>query len=389
LAADTPAHAVPPIPLEESAQFELGVFPPSIPRSTGPGEPWTVAAGTRRPDEEWIARKLEFVNGEQCQLLAMTQKSSNWDKPVGGEKSWKREDEVWVSTLDGTARKVIRVISQRDGIADVFAAQIKTKYELKSHEKLSGQTYVRTRRDVETAYIALSDATILARDAARQGPRVFESKLAWLDGYLEETAPGTPYREAIIAARRMVDASRRGEVLVPLPPLSSTLQDMNRGHWPEPGQSAPDVRAGNFQLSDQRGKPVVLVFFKPGNDTTDLSLAIADALEKRYGGDVPVIALAVFGDTAVGIKDRNRLKLTVPVQDGAAAASAYGVETIPRFAVIDSDGKVKWTFMGVGSETGFLLREQVDFLAHPTLPNGPSGKTPSPRSITIPVVPRP
>ncbi len=455
LAADTSAQAMPPIPLDAFSPSELGVFPPRIPRSVGPGEPWTVAAGAARPDEVWVARKLEFINAEQCQMLVMNQQSADWGKPVGGQTSWHRADAVWVSTQDGTARKVHRVIRQRDGLTktsfkltdQVFvalksenvpesvltklnplknkefsrddfvgeikkllnvdqteqflsiilnytrsndlAAWIEVKYELKNHEKLNGRTYDRTRLDVEVAYTALSDASIPVRDAARFGPRILESKLKELDGYLTETAPGTPYREAIIAAKRTLDAASRGVVAPPPPPPSSSPLAVTRAQWPEPGQLAPNLRSGNIQLSDHRGKPAVLVFFKPGSETTDLSLAIADALEKRYGAGVMVIPLAVFGDVEAGIKDRNRLKLTVPVYDGTAAVAIYGVETVPRFAVIDPDGKVKWTFTGVGSETGFLVREQVDRLARPTIPNVPHGITPSPGSTTSPTVPRP
>jgi peroxiredoxin len=162
-----------------------------------------------------------------------------------------------------------------------------------------------------------------------------------------------------------------------------------RAQWPEPGQSGPNLRFGNTQLSDQRGKPVVLIFFKAGGETTELSLAIADALEKRYGGNAVVVPLVAFGETDAAINDRNRLKYGVQVYDGKTAATAYGVATVPRFAVIDGDGKVKWTFTGVGSETGYLVKEQLDRLARPILPDGPPGKIVAPGPATTPIVPRP
>jgi hypothetical protein len=389
LASDTPAQAVPPIRLDAFSPFEFGVFPPRIPRSAEPGEPWTVAAGPGLPDELWAASKREFIHAEQCQKLLMNQQSADWDRPVGGQTSWHRADAVWVSTQDGTARMVHRVIRQRDGLPkkpiEEFAAWVETKYELKEHEKLNGRTFDRARRDVVVAYTALSDASILIRSAAKFEPRILESKLTKLDAYLEETEPGTPYREAVIAARRTLDAARRGDVVPP--PSSTTPTALARVQWPQPGQLAPNLRAGNIQLSEQRGKPAVLVFFRPGSETADLSLAIADALQKRYTGKISVFPLTVSGDVEAGIKDRNRLKLTIPVHDGAAAAAAYGIETVPRFAVIDSDGKIKWTFSGVGSETGFLVAEQVKSLVHPALPNGPGGIIPAPGSTTtLPVV---
>ena len=388
LSAETPARAVTPLPLNSYAPAELGIFPPRIPRTAGPGEPWTVSAGPSRPDETWVAKKLEFVNAEQCQMLVMNQQSPDWDKPVGGQLSWLRAEKVWVSTEDGTARKVYRVIRHRVGLSKDPsldpALWVETQYELNEHQKLSGEMYNRTRQDVEVAFGTLSDL----RNAAKLGARMIEGKLATLDGYLQKTEPGTPYREAILAARRTLDAARHGGVSLPLIP-STTPQPLAQATWPEPGQFAPNFRTGNVSLSDHRGKPVVLVFFKPLGETTDLALAIAEALDKRYDGKLIVMPLVVFGETAAAIQARNRLKLTIPVHEGTAAAAAFGVESVPRFVLIEPDGKIKWTFTGVGAETGFLVKEQVDRLARPTLPTGPVGTTPPPGPTTPPPSPRP
>jgi hypothetical protein len=409
LAVDTPVRALPTIPLDDYAPSEFGIFPPRMPRATTPGEPWTVAAGANRPEEMWVAqKKMEFINAEQCRKLVMNQHSPEWEKPVGGKTAWNRADAVWVSTQDAMARKVHRVILQRDGIpmrdgipkrdgipiipavgTEVkYEAWIDVKYELKDHEKLNGKTYDRTRRDVEVAYDALADAATIIRDAVKLGPRHFEAKITKLDAYLEETAPGTPFREAIVAARRTLDAGRRGDVATPIVlPSASAL--VTHGRWPEIGESAPNLHFGKTQLSEQRGKPVVLIFLKPGGETTELSLAIVDALQKRYREAVVVVPFVVFGDTSAALKERDRMKLTIPLYEDSSARSTYGVETVPRFAVIDHEGKVKWTFTGVGSETGFLVREQLDRLARPVSPNGQSGITAAPGTATIPPVPRP
>jgi hypothetical protein len=398
LATDTPFRALPSIPLDTfaSSEFgEFGLFPPRIPRSAVPGETWTVAAGSNRPDETWVVQKnMEFINAEQCQKLVMNQHPADWDKPSVGQFAWHRADAVWVSTQDATSRKVHRVIRQWDGPSKLRgvdvppAARNEVIYELKGHEKLSGRTYDRTRLDVEVAYAALSDASLLVRDAGKLAPRVFETKLAKLDAYLDETSPGSPFREAIIAARRTVDAARRGDFAAP-PPTPSPPPQTQREKWLEIGQIAPNVRFGNQQLSDQKGRPAVLIFLKPGGETTDLSLAIAGALQKRYGDDVLVVPLVMFGETSAALKARNRLNLNIPLYDGTSAATTYGVETVPRFALIDSTGKVKWTFTGAGAETGFLIKEQVDRLARPVITNGLSGTAPAPGIITVPTVPRP
>jgi hypothetical protein len=109
----------------------------------------------------------------------------------------------------------------------------------------------------------------------------------------------------------------------------------------------------------------VLVFFMPGQETAELSLCVADALAKRYGSRIAVAPLAVFADAALAAKDKERRRLTVAVHDGSPAVEAYGVESFPRFLVVDRDGVVRWAFAGVGAETGYLVREQVDALLSP------------------------
>lgn len=378
LAADTPAQALRPIPLDIFAISELGMFPPKVPRLTGPAEPWTVASGGNRPNEIWVAKKLEFVNAEQCRMLVMNQHSPDWEEPVGGRTAWHRADAVWVSTEDGTARRVHRVIRQRDGRANQPSAWIQVKYDLTSRESLGGKKQEQTRRDIEAAYFALAESTVPVRDAGRLGMRLIDGKLDKLARVLAGMEPGNPYREAVLAAERTLTAAKRGDA--PTLVLDPTGTPLSASHprWPEPGQPAPNVQAGGGPLAVLRGKPVVLVFFRPASETADLSLAIADALANRYGSGVTVRALAVFEDAVKGANDARRLGLAIPVHDGSTAASEFGIESIPRFAVINAEGKVSWTFTGVGPETGGLIREELDRLTRPTLPTSLSGTTSTP-----------
>jgi hypothetical protein len=391
LAAETPARALPPLPLDTFAASEFGVFAPRPPAGNS-GEPWTVAAPGNRPAETWQAKSTEFVNAERCRLLIGNQMSADWEKPVGGQTAWHRADAVWVSTHDGTARKVHRVIKQRDGKAAELAAWVEVKYELHDQSRLGGRTFDRARSDFEVAYAALADAARLVPDAAKLGPQTFETRVRKLDAQIEEADPTSPYREVMLSARRALDAARRGKAapvsVTPAPTAPAPVAPA-KAAWPEPGQVAPDVKAGPFRLADHRDKPVVLVFFRPGGETTDLSLAIADALAKRYEGKVVVAPLVVFGTTAAGVKDRDRLKFTVPVYDGSAAVAAYGVETAPRFAIVGTDGTVRWTFTGVGGETGFLVKEQLDRLVGPASPAGATATTHAPGPPGPDPLPRP
>ena len=169
------------------------MFPPRPPASA-PTEPWTVAVGPTRPSETWQVKESRFLNAERCRYLVMNQQSLDWLKPVGGQSAWQRAEAVWVSTQDGTARKVHRVILQREGrVESPPAAWVEVKYELKDQASLTGQTFDRVRRDIEVAYTAMADA------ALPLGPKQFESRLVKLDAHIEDSVSAGVYREALAA----------------------------------------------------------------------------------------------------------------------------------------------------------------------------------------------
>jgi len=377
----TPARALPLVPIDAFAASEFGIFPPCPPR-TNPGGPWTVAAGPTRPSETWRVTESRFFNAERCDCLVMNQQSADWARSVGGT-AWHRAEEVWISTLDGSVRKVHRVILQRDGrVESPPAAWVEVKYELKEQAKLTGRTFDRARRDVEAAYCAFADAVLPL------GVKSFETRLAKLDAYIQESDPTSAFSEALAAARRALEAARDGDVVQPaLVPMAGSTPA--KALWPQLGQVAPDFQAGDFHLADHRGKPVVLVFLKPEGETTPLALAVTGALQKRYGGRVVVAPLVVFGEVAGATTARDQSNFTMPLLNGASAGMRYGVTTVPRFVLIDAAGKVRWTFEGIGAETGFLAREEVDRLIPPISPNVPRGIIASPGSLGVPIVPPP
>jgi hypothetical protein len=209
--AKTPAQALPVLPLDTFAPFEFGMFPPQPPRSA-PDKPWAVVSSdANRPAEVWQAQGTGTVSGERCALLVVNQQHANWAKPVGGQPAWYRADAVWVSALDGTARKVHRVIKHRDGLATELAAWVEVKYELKDKTRVIGRAFDRYRRDAETALATAAEVAPYLPDAAKHGAKFFEARLQKVNRYLEESNTSSPYREAVEAVRRQLDAARRGE----------------------------------------------------------------------------------------------------------------------------------------------------------------------------------
>jgi hypothetical protein len=120
--------------------------------------------------------------------------------------------------------------------------------------------------------------------------------------------------------------------------------------------------AGQFRLSAVRGQPAVLVFYRPGSKTSAGSLAVAEALHERYGEELSVVALAVSAGADAANRQREAMKLTVPIADGSGPRVAYAVDTYPVFFVVDPAGTLVWRFDGYGGETGYLAKEQVQKL---------------------------
>jgi hypothetical protein len=249
----TPTRPLPTMPLDTFAPFEFGMFPPRPPRSA-PDKPWAVApADPTRPAETWQVQGSEVVTGERCARLVVNQQHPNWAKPVGGHSAWSRADSVWVSELDGTARKVYRVVRHRDGLDTELAAWVEVKYELKDQTpRLTGRTFDRYRSDVETAFATAAEIAPYLPDAARHGSKFFEARLKKIDDYLEKADASSPYREAVQAVRRQLDAARSGASVAkpdPAPPSAPTPSPPVRPTSPEQGRLAPDGTADPCRLA--------------------------------------------------------------------------------------------------------------------------------------------
>ena len=61
---------------------------------------------------------------------------------------------------------------------------------------------------------------------------------------------------------------------------------------------------------------------------------------------------------ALAQKQRDDLKLTIPLLDGRGLRQSYAVEATPKMMVIDADGVLRGSWVGWGEETrDAVLRE--------------------------------
>ena len=123
--------------------------------------------------------------------------------------------------------------------------------------------------------------------------------------------------------------------------------------YPAVGRMAPDFRlqtldGGSFQLSDQRGKPVVLNFWATwcGPCRNDLP-AIQKAAE--HLGDNVVFAAVDQGEEADLVQsfvEEMGLTFTVPMDAGGEVGVVYNVTGLPTTFFIDRNGVIQSLWMG-------------------------------------------
>lgn len=351
----TPTRPVPASPPDAPPVTELGFLVPHPTHPVGIGSAWATAdAG--RPPVTWGVTREGVWNGASCLELTAGQQTDGWDTPAAAPTGWRRTETLLVAPSDGFAASVDRTVEHRQGVATV--ARLRVRYTLQPPARHLGGRYDDARREIEAAYRFAADLDPLLPAAHRTDPREFQKRLRKIDLYLEDT-PAGGFREAVEAVRRRCAAALRGEAVA----VASVAVSAPPAEPPAVGRPAPDFVApaadgpGRFHLAAHRGRPVALVFFKPGVKTAPGALTVAEALHLAFPGRVAAVAIA---DPSAAARQREALKLGVPVYDGTAVRATYGVVAFPQFAVVDAAGRLAWRFDGYGPEVGYLAKQEMD-----------------------------
>lgn len=358
LALDARTPTTDPLPPSTDAPptVELGAF---VPLPLGPaklGGTWD-AAEPGRPPLVWTAGGETVWNGRRCAELSAVQQTDGYDLPESTRHGWKRTDAVVLAAADGFASAVERTFVRREGRDRVGSVTV--RYELQPANRHSGSKYTAVRAEVEAAWAFAAEHAASVRLRADE----LRSRRAELDRYLDDRGTATPFRPAIEAVRRRYDTTAAPPVVSKIV-ITPVEQEPPRAGKPAPDFTAADVTkpTGRTRLSAHLGKPVVVVFYKPGSVTSVETLAICEALHRQYADAVAVVPLAV-GKPTRAAEQRATLKLTVPVFDGGEVRAAYAVESYPQFFVSDQKGLLRWAFdAGVGPEVGYLVKQEVDKL---------------------------
>lgn len=362
LGTDTPTRVVPLMPLESPPVLELGMFVPLPIKMVKAGDQWDSAEGDR-PPVGWWAIKEAVWNGSRCVELHVAQQTDGYDKPDVAPNGWRRREAVLAAPTDGYACAVRRVIEKREG-KDVVG-WIDVKFELQPTQRYVGARFTDVRREAEAAYCFAVEFAYL-QSKTKTEPTDYLVRMAKIDRFVEDYPANGGFRDAIAAVRRRCESASNGEAIPSAAIITASYTA--RPEPPELGKPAPDFiapRLGGgtdpFRLAGAKGKPVVMVFFKPEVELSAASLRVTEALHKRYGNKVEVVAVAIGADAAAGGKrQKDDLLLTMPVLDGTAVRERYTIDSFPRFFVVDPTGNLAFQFEGYGNETVGLIRKHVE-----------------------------
>lgn len=121
-----------------------------------------------------------------------------------------------------------------------------------------------------------------------------------------------------------------------------------------PDVTLPTLAGGRLHLAEERGHPVVLVFWASWCGPCQAELPgverVAEALTKPPH-TTRLFAISTDAERADAERAVKRLGLTMPVAlDDGSASSAYKVMTIPHTVLIGADGKIRGVLRGGQSE---------------------------------------
>ncbi len=136
------------------------------------------------------------------------------------------------------------------------------------------------------------------------------------------------------------------------------------------GSFAPDVVGpllvgDRFQLSAERGHPVVLAFWAPWCGPCRAELPGVERVSRALASPphtARIIAIDTEGNRDNALEAAAKLGLTMPiVLDDGSASSAYQVTMIPQTVIVDAAGKVASVMRGGASEEELMRAiEQVE-----------------------------
>lgn len=346
------------VPIDGPPSLEVGMFVPLPGGRLKPNQGWE-SRPPGEPARAWQVAGAEAVLAQNCLKLVGIQVSDEWERPRADRGAWRRTDTVWISTRTGLAVRVQRTIEQRDPASRETSRLSTLRYDLESsvrHPLPFTESY---QKEVAKALELRALALPLLPHPLKMS-RELTALSRKVNHYLE-MQPATPYREAVLAVKRQVEAAGRGEVVVVQyhEPAKEEAPTVARVGSLAPEFLATDMTGpGSARLARFKGKAVLILFYHPTSHTAADVIRFAQSVNASLGKYVNVVGMSASDDAARVLKQRSALGATFPVLHGSGLRASYGVEATPKFIVIDASGVVRGMYLGWGSETsGEVLAE--------------------------------
>jgi peroxiredoxin len=120
-----------------------------------------------------------------------------------------------------------------------------------------------------------------------------------------------------------------------------------------PEIALPTLGGGTFRLSQERGHPVVLVFWASWCGPCMHELPSVQRVNATLHAPhtARIVAVNTEGNAEAALGAVQRLGLTMPIAlDDGSASQAYKVMTIPQTVIVDAAGKVATVIRGSATE---------------------------------------
>jgi hypothetical protein len=304
----------------------------------------------------WKMLITEFHRYGQCAKLKGEQSSGDWN--VAGRTVWKRAEMAWMSLKEGFVVRLERNTEWRTESGELWKSTLVAELD-SMPANIPSQQFQDRRRDVLEAVQFAKELAELMKPRGEPDFRGYDSLLRRME---HSNSRGTPYAAAIQSLHRRAEQARNGE----RPPEPLVIRTRKEPPKPaEDGEPAPDFSASDFaggpslKLSQLRGQPTVLVFFKPTSKLASRVLKYVQSTMTPYAGRVHVIALASEADLPALLSLRNNLKIKFPIYDGRAALSLFTGRSTPRTIVIDKSGMVTLILHGWNGEFPELIHKEL------------------------------
>jgi peroxiredoxin len=363
---DASQKRLPPVPLEGPNLLETGALVEVQSSRVAANRPWQVEE-EGKPDLTWRVVGTEVVNGVTCLKLSGVQQSSDWAEPRADSTAWRRQETVWISPSLGIASRFERLIERREPARRDPTHRSTTTYTLDSQLVYPGRLAEDRQREILLVQNLSEKIKPFLREPEKCGRQPFEEVAAKIAHHLDEH-PATPYRLAMQQVKKRVEAGLRGEAVAGQAEVESSLIPKIVLGKPAPDFVVTDLHShASVRLRRVLGQPILMVFYNPNSTQAKDVLQFAQKLAEPQSPGVSVFCFAVTDDINRVLKQREELRLTVPVLSGQGLRLTYAVEATPKLVVLDGAGIVRGAYVGWGRETPSLVCDELDRWKRPAI----------------------